>query len=232
VNRTALSRILVTSLFAVACASGEETATGFGTMPMMTTTMTSTATMTAPTEGSTSEPTTTAPDMSSGAMEPPVPMCGDGKIEGDEACDLGGDNDDAGECTAACKVAVCGDGLVHDGVEACDDGNPDDGDTCTSTCEAAGCGDGIVGPGEACDDGNKSNATPAKHPRSTAPSLPGPIRCLAGVFQFPPEPHRPRPRSGNCPIQGALATPWHRASARGARGRPRAPPGGRNDVAP
>ncbi|WAS95336.1 DUF4215 domain-containing protein [Nannocystis punicea] len=155
-NRPVVSRLLVAASCLLGCASGEDPTTGFGTMPA---TATMTATMTSPTDVSTSAPTTGGPgdDMGSGGMEPPVPVCGDGKVEGDEECDLGGDNDDVGECTAGCRLAVCGDGLVQDGVEACDDGNEDDADDCTIACQAAGCGDGIVGPGEACDDGNMTD---------------------------------------------------------------------------
>ncbi|MFZ6182392.1 hypothetical protein [Nannocystis pusilla] len=191
-NRFVAPCLVVAASCLGACASGEDPSTGFGSMPA-TATMTSPSTMTSPTEVSTSAPTTGGPgdDMGSGATEPPMPECGDGKVEGDEECDAGGDNDDGGACTAGCRLAVCGDGLVQTGVEACDDGNPDDDDDCTSACEAAGCGDGIVGPGEACDDGNKSKAPLAKHPRSTAPSLPGPIRCLAGVHVPRPSPTEP-----------------------------------------
>lgn len=74
------------------------------------------------------------------------------------------------------------------------------------TTSGAVCGDGVQDGNEACDDGNKSNATLAKHPESTAPSLPGPIRCLAGVSRSPPEPDRARSGGGNDPRRGVLAT--------------------------
>ena len=83
----------------------------------------------------------------------PVPVCGDGVVDGDEACDDGND-DDTDTCTSLCHEAVCGDGFVHEGVEACDDGNDDDTDACTSDCAAPACGDGFVHEGEECDDGN------------------------------------------------------------------------------
>jgi cysteine-rich repeat protein len=140
-----------------ACAGGEETTTGFTTAPQTTsTTAPSTSTGDDPTTSptTTSAETTTTTETGVGATEPPMPVCGDGAVEGGEECDLGADNSDAGACTANCKNAACGDGLVQDGVEACDDGNTDDGDSCTSTCMAASCGDGIVGPLEECDDGN------------------------------------------------------------------------------
>ncbi len=83
------------------------------------------------------------------------PSCGDGVVEGDEACDDGNqDNDDA--CLTNCLFAACGDGFVQAGVEGCDDGNESDDDACLTTCEAAACGDGFVQAGvEACDDGNQ-----------------------------------------------------------------------------
>jgi cysteine-rich repeat protein len=78
-----------------------------------------------------------------------------------EECDAGAANDDAGDCTASCKLPVCDDGLVWNagaGTEECDDGplNADDAD-CTENCTAAVCGDGLVwnaGSGaEECDNG-------------------------------------------------------------------------------
>jgi cysteine-rich repeat protein len=84
-------------------------------------------------------------------------ICGDGKIDGAEACDDGND-DNTDACLDTCTVAVCGDGAVQAGVEACDDGNPDNTDDCLATCVAASCGDGSVQAGvETCDDGNAVN---------------------------------------------------------------------------
>ena len=117
--------------------------------------------------------------------------CGDGVVDDGEACDDGNDVDDDA-CSNECIAAACGDGKVQMG-EACDDGNAEDTDACLATCQAAKCGDGVVQAGvEACDDGNKSNASLAKHRETTAPSLPGPFRCLAGVLRSPPEPDRAR----------------------------------------
>ncbi|WP_293248274.1 DUF4215 domain-containing protein [Nannocystis sp.] len=83
--------------------------------------------------------------------------CGNGKVEGSEACD-DGNMVDTDACTNACKLAACGDGIVQAGVEACDDGNMVDTDACTKTCKLAVCGDGIVHDGvEACDDGNMTD---------------------------------------------------------------------------
>ena len=85
-------------------------------------------------------------------------FCGDGKIEGDEACDDGANNallPDA--CRPDCTLPVCGDG-VQDSGEGCDDGNGSDADGCVQGCVAAACGDGYVQQGvEACDDGNADN---------------------------------------------------------------------------
>ena len=48
------------------------------------------------------------------------PVCGDGKINGDEECDDGLANSDTAACTSICKLAFCGDGLIQAGKEACD----------------------------------------------------------------------------------------------------------------
>ena len=116
-----------------------------------------------------------------------TPRCGDGVVDGDEACDDGNDID-SDACLTTCELAACGDGIVQPGeacddanaintdacvecklaacgdgvtrqdVEACDDGNNDDTDTCRSDCTLAACGDGHVHAGvEACDDANKDD---------------------------------------------------------------------------
>ncbi len=107
--------------------------------------------------------------------------CGDGFVDGSEACDDGNTVDNDG-CTAcvidvgyACPTAgqdchqiACGDGFL-DGSEACDDGNTVDDDGCTACviddgyacptgdqpCHQISCGDGFVDPPESCDDGNQ-----------------------------------------------------------------------------
>jgi cysteine-rich repeat protein len=84
------------------------------------------------------------------------PRCGDGIIQGDEACD------DINElendlCLNDCTVATCGDGLVLAGSEQCDDGNGEDDDACNNKCVLGSCGDAVVDAGEACDDGNDNN---------------------------------------------------------------------------
>jgi cysteine-rich repeat protein len=158
--------LVVVSLL-VGCAGGEDPQTGFGPGPVTTTTAPTTMTTVTgtPTTGTTGEATTTAATSDGttttggeSTTEPPVPVCGDGAVEGTEECDLGADNDDSAECTASCKNAVCGDGLVHAGVEACDDGNDADDDQCTNACAASACGDAIVGAGEECDDGNDADS--------------------------------------------------------------------------
>ena len=93
----------------------------------------------------------------------PDPFCGDGVVNGGEACDDG--NGAAGDgCEPDCtptQSAVCGNGVVE-GREECDDGNLVDGDGCDASCSqdgvtSDGCGNGIVEGSEECDDGN---ATP------------------------------------------------------------------------
>ncbi|MCB9753386.1 MAG: hypothetical protein H6713_25885 [Myxococcales bacterium] len=105
---------------------------------------------------STSDPTdATTGDPSETTGAPAV--CGDGLVEGDEACDDGPDNADDAACTSQCTIAACGDGFVLAGVEECDAG-PDNADdaACTSQCAAAYCGDGLVWAGtEDCDDADE-----------------------------------------------------------------------------
>lgn len=102
--------------------------------------------------GNSTDPAT---DESSGGVGTgPTPVCGDGVVDGGEACDHGAGNSDEAACTTGCELAVCGDGVIRTNVEACDDGNNIDDDECTNTCTLASCGDGTVQPGEACDDAN------------------------------------------------------------------------------
>ncbi len=110
--------------------------------------------------------------------------CGDGILQGSEACDDG--NNTAGDgCAADCRTierdhacptpgmpcvstVVCGDGRIS-GEETCDDGNARAGDGCGADCRrepgfscpapgqrctAARCGDGIIAGAEECEDGN------------------------------------------------------------------------------
>lgn len=111
-----------------------------------------------------------------------IPICGNGKLEGNEVCDdANTDNDDGctGDCSAveekyacpvpgeACvRIVVCGNGRIE-GDETCDDANIRDHDGCDQSCHveagwicpvigaacrAAACGDGIVAGFEQCDD--------------------------------------------------------------------------------
>jgi len=84
-------------------------------------------------------------------------VCGDGVVEGSEACDDGNTINGDG-CSSVCTVegTQCGNGIIEAG-EECDDANTVDGDGCSSVCSlevAPGCGNGVVEIGEGCDDGN------------------------------------------------------------------------------
>jgi cysteine-rich repeat protein len=121
----------------------------------------------------------------SGGSIPPSSdlMCGDGVLEGKEACDDGNSMAFDG-CNGLCQVeagfvcavpgqpcvlvAICGNGIVTS-TETCDDGNTAGGDGCSANCMAIErgwycpvpgkpcrprCGDGLIVAGETCDDGN------------------------------------------------------------------------------
>lgn len=136
--------------------SGDTRDTDSSTTAVMTTTTMPTTTETMGME--TVDPSDTEATGGSESDSDPSagPECGNGEVEGDEACDDGNDvNTD--ECLNSCELAVCGDGTLHEGVEECDDGNDDNTDACLDTCVAASCGDGFVGPGESCDDGNTND---------------------------------------------------------------------------
>ena len=104
--------------------------------------------------------TTDAGDADSTSGTPDAPLCGDGVIEGDEACDDGMILNKTGNaCSKYCKAAACGDGdLQVSNEEACDDGalnvaQPIYGQ-CSTICVRGGyCGDGVVQPegGEECE---------------------------------------------------------------------------------
>ncbi len=85
-----------------------------------------------------------------------VIRCGDGLVEGTEACD-DANAVETDACRSTCVLAACGDGLVRAGVEACDDGNRVNNDGCRNDCVLPSCGDGVVQAGESCDDGNQVN---------------------------------------------------------------------------
>lgn len=84
------------------------------------------------------------------------PTCGNGVIDGSEACDTGGV--ETSSCDADCSLAVCGDGYVNTlAAEICDGG----GETqeCDIDCTPSACGDGLVNSsaGEVCDGDGVGN---------------------------------------------------------------------------
>ena len=90
-------------------------------------------------------------------------QCGNGEIEGLEACDNGAENSDtvADACRTDCTLARCGDGVTDSG-EVCDESvaNSDTvPDACRTDCSEAACGDGVVDvvSGETCDNGPDVN---------------------------------------------------------------------------
>jgi cysteine-rich repeat protein len=119
-------------------------------------------------------------------------LCGNGVVDGSEACDDGNQVNGDG-CDANCTATACGNGIVTagelcddgnavsgdgcnpdctfdgcgngalDGAEACDDGNQIDGDGCDTNCTPTGCGNGIVTAGEECDDGNTADGDGCSH---------------------------------------------------------------------
>lgn len=61
--------------------------------------------------------------------------CGNGKLEGDEACD-DGNNVGGDGCSADCgKIEICGDGILDEG-EPCDDGNTNTVDGCDACAQS------------------------------------------------------------------------------------------------
>ncbi len=87
-----------------------------------------------------------------------VAQCGDGVVDGAEACDDGPDNGDAQPCRSDCSLAECGDGQVCGAcgpAELCDDGNQIDDDACDDDCQPTPCGNGVLDAKEECDDGNQ-----------------------------------------------------------------------------
>lgn len=62
-----------------------------------------------------------------------VAVCGNGSVEGTEACD---DMGESATCNDDCTLAECGDGVLNvTAGEECDDGNTMDGDGCDSNCQ-------------------------------------------------------------------------------------------------
>ncbi|MBL9101305.1 MAG: DUF4215 domain-containing protein [Myxococcales bacterium] len=152
--------------------------------------------MTAPTTGTTGDTTvsdTTASDTEV-TTEPstdtsmdtettaPMPVCGNGVVEGGEPCDDG--NQDPGDgCEPDCTTTqICGNGTIEP-PEVCDDGNTDDGDDCSADCMTATdpqiCGDGTVQDPEVCDDGNTDNGDGCE-----SDCTPTPPECGNGVLEM------------------------------------------------
>src|SRR5262249_26238863 len=84
-----------------------------------------------------------------------APICGDGKVEGNEVCDDGANNGMQGFCRPDCqgREPFCGDDIVSP-PEACDDGSNlvtygGDQKLCGPGCQFAPyCGDSVVSNGE------------------------------------------------------------------------------------
>jgi fibro-slime domain-containing protein len=116
------------------------------------------------------------------------PICGDGMIEGNEACDDGTNNGAYGGCDPGCTMLApfCGDGVVQDPPEECDDGSNlvtygGASKVCGPGCKwAPYCGDGIVSNGEQCDLGTANNT--GAYNGCTAACQLGP-RCGDGIVQ-------------------------------------------------
>lgn len=108
----------------------------------------------------------------------PSQVCGNGAIEGTEACD-DGRSDDGDGCSAACAVevgftcageptvcvsdeeddeTVCGDGAIE-GIEACDDGNGALGDGCSAICQIEP-GFTCTGEPSVCDNDRDDDGLP------------------------------------------------------------------------
>jgi cysteine-rich repeat protein len=76
---------------------------------------------------------------SDGGCDQPTPVCGNGVLEGAEACDDGNLTANDG-CSPTCivELPVCGNGIIEVG-ETCDDGNTTNGDGCSSVCLCEPC---------------------------------------------------------------------------------------------
>lgn len=128
-------------------------------------------------------------DEDTGSTDGGSATCGDGIVEGDEECDEGPANDDAGACTTSCTNARCGDGLIGPG-ELCDDGNMVDVDECRNDCTPS-CGDGDLDRGEVCDDGNYDDSdgctSACTVPRTCLEILEEVPGVADGVYQIDPD---------------------------------------------
>ncbi len=72
--------------------------------------------------------------------EPGEPVCGNGKLEGDEACDDGVNDASYAGCTADCSALGlhCGDGDIQLAAEGCDFGDDQPSSSCNSVCQIPG----------------------------------------------------------------------------------------------
>jgi cysteine-rich repeat protein len=89
-------------------------------------------------------------------------FCGDGVIEGPEACEDPLNTDPFCE---SCQIVVgCGDGVIN-GMEECDDGNSTNTDACRNNCQLPECGDSIIDTalGETCDPPNGTTCDASCH---------------------------------------------------------------------
>ncbi len=97
-------------------------------------------------------------------------LCGNGEVEGTEACDDGNSSNND-YCLNTCELNVCGDDYVYVGAESCDNGE-ENGQTCDadydSTCNYCNelcqyktmsgpyCGDGVIDAGNEVCDGSET----------------------------------------------------------------------------
>jgi len=155
-----------------------------------------------PVDATVGAPDTAAHDVPSG----PLPVCGDGKVEGDERCDEGDDNGAYAHCTADCLAAgaFCGDGVLDTEHEACDDGAANGTwNHCSVACNGPGirCGNGFIETDfELCDDGDDKNG---RYGFCAADCQGAAATCGDGVVTPPAESCDEGPKNG---------TPGHCAS--------------------
>jgi MYXO-CTERM domain-containing protein len=78
-----------------------------------------------------------------------MPVCGDGQLNGNDACDDGAANGQYGYCNDDCTGPgpYCGDGNHDVAFEECDDGNTTPGDGCDGNCLTETMGTGGAGGG-------------------------------------------------------------------------------------
>lgn len=112
---------------------------------------------------------------------PPIVVCGDGMIGGDEVCDDGVNDGAYGGCMSGCTAQgpFCGDGEVDFDHEACDAGGAADDPSCTTTCKRVRCGDGVLQAGEECEAGVVMEASCESLGLAS-----GPLGCEASTCAF------------------------------------------------